>query len=106
MDGAVKSRSAVMSPRESLDGVELVEQRACRMLLAGSANFRDDARERIIRIEERRIRVSAVSLDHEPHLRDNLLRPPLSGFVEDQKIDDRGRDPRFVRIFKDNICGL
>jgi len=72
MDGAVKIRSAVMSPRESLGGVELIEQRACRMLLAGSADFLDDARERVIRIEERRICVGAVGLDDEPHLRDNL----------------------------------
>jgi hypothetical protein len=104
--GAVKIRSAVMSPRESVDGVELIEQRACGMLLAGSADFLDDARERVIRIEERRICVSAVSLDDESHLRDNILRPALSGFVEIQKIDDRGRDARLSRILKIDIYGL
>jgi len=85
-------RATVMSLREGVDGVELVEKLACRVLHAGRADFLDDTRERVIAIEERRICVGAISLDDESHLRYNILRQSLSGFVENQKIDDRGRD--------------
>jgi hypothetical protein len=104
--GAVSIRSAVMSPRERMDGVELIEKRAGRMLRTGGADFLDDARERVIGIEERWIGIGAVSLDDESHLGNNVLRRSLSGFVKAQKIDDRGRDTRFARIFKLDMFGL
>jgi len=106
--GGVANRiiAAKIVPRVIVDVVELIEKCTGRMLFASIADFLDDARQRVIRTEETGIGQSAVGLDYEMHLRDNVPRLAHSGFVKVQQVDDLRRHAVFASILKLKLYGF
>jgi hypothetical protein len=87
---------AALIRRVTVDLVELIEKCASGMLLAGIAEFLNDARQRVLGAEAAGICKGAVALDHGSHFGRDVSWPSNSNFVEVQQVDDLGYDATFA----------